>query len=288
MIGTRALASTAGSVLILAWLLGEGGPDPSAARHAEALIRERAAAAVDALDVLSAALEPALEAARAGSALAVQGDQAPGPLLEAAADGVEGATDEADAARRAVSALEGALRTRDTDAAALPTIVSTEELGAIAAELHATGPGADAVVEMRQRASSVLDSIDRSLAALVDGRYQAARGEVEAARAEHDALVAAGGTSDALPVWLEATNAMIIVVTALIDATESGDREAAAAAADEFAELAADASMADRALQIAISEGADAATRPSVARLGAAVASIEELRAMVESVVARP
>jgi hypothetical protein len=52
--------------------------------------------------------------------------------------------------------------------------------------------------------------------------------------------------------------------------------------------VAADAAMADRALQIAISEGADAATRPAVARLGAALASIEELRARIESVGPRP
>ncbi|MGZ8475695.1 MAG: hypothetical protein ACXWWQ_05650, partial [Candidatus Limnocylindria bacterium] len=102
----------------------------------------------------------------------------------------------------------------------------------------------------------------------------------------HDALVGAGGSSDALPVWLAATGAMITLVTTLIDATEADDTEAAAAASAEFAALAEDAAMADRALQIAISEGADSATRPAVARLAGALTAIGELRATIEAVSA--
>ncbi|MEP7082140.1 MAG: hypothetical protein ABI841_04085, partial [Chloroflexota bacterium] len=244
--------------------------------------------ALDALDALAAALQPALDAARDGSALAVQGDEPPGPRLETAAETVEGASDEAREAELALAALAGARLTRDRGAAALSPVVSTDELAAIAGELRTAAPAADRVAAMRRGGAAVLEAVDRSLAALVEGRYDAARRELEAARAERDALVAAGGASDALPVWLEATDAMIIVVTTLIDATESDDREAAAAAAAEFADLAEDAAMADRALQIAISEGAASATRPAVAGLGVALATIEELRATIESGAAAP
>ena len=285
MISTRAVASAVGSVLVLA-SLGGGGPDPAASRHADELIRERARVALDALDTLASALEPALEAAREGSALAVQGDEAPGPRLEAAAEGVEGVATEADAARRAIAALDGARRARDPDAAPLPPVVTAEELAAIAGDLRASATGADAVAEMRRGSSSVLEATDRSLAALIDGRYGAARVELEAARAEHGALVAARGFSDALPVWLGATDAMITLVTTLIEATEAGDAEAAAAASAQFAVLAEDAAMSDRALQIAISEGAESATRPAVARLAGALTAIRELRATIEPVAA--
>ena len=285
MISTRAVASAAGSVLVLASLAGSG-PAPAASRQADELVRERARVALHALDTLGSALEPALEAAREGSALAVQGDEAPGPRLEAAAESVEGAAEEADDAQLAIAALDGALRARDPDAPVLPSVVTTEELAAIAGELRAAATGADAVAEMRRRSSSVLEAIDRSLATLIDGRYDAARAELDAARAEHDALVDAGGSSDALPVWLGATDAMITLVTTLIDATEADDSATAAAASAEFADLAEDAATADRALQIAISEGADSATRAGVARLAGALSAIEELRATIESVVA--
>lgn len=284
MIGTRALASAAGSVLVLASL--GGGPDPAASRHVEELIRERARVALDALDTLASALEPALEAAREGSAFAVQGDDAPGPRLEAAAEAVEGVAVEADDAQRAIAALDGARRARDPDAAALPSVVTTEELAAIAGDLRASATGADAVAEMRRRSSGVLEAIDRSLAALVDGRLDTARAELEAARAEHDALVAAGALSDALPVWLGATDAMITLVTTLIDATEADDPEAAAVASARFAARAEDAATSDRALQIAISEGAESATRPAVARLAGALTAIEGLRATIEPAAA--
>jgi hypothetical protein len=111
---------------------------------------------------------------------------------------------------------------------------------------------------------------------------------VESARAENDLLRASSAISDALPVWLETTDAMISLVTRLIDATEAGDREAAAAAAAEFAALAEDAEMADRALRIAVGEAADSATRPAVQRLGVALASIRELRAAISSGITDP
>ncbi|MGZ8480941.1 MAG: hypothetical protein ACXWWO_00620 [Candidatus Limnocylindria bacterium] len=285
MIGTRAIASAAGSILVLA-SLGARGPDPAASRQAEELVRGRAQVALDALDRLASALEPALEAAREGSALAVQGDEAPGPRLEAAAEAVEGAATPADHAQRATAALDGALRARDPEATTLRSVVQTDALAAVAAERRPAATDADAVAEMRRRSSTALEAIDRSLATMVDGRYEAARVELAAARVAHDALVGAGGSSDALPVWLAATGAMITLVTTLIDATETDDTEAAAAASAEFAALAEDAAMADRALQIAISEGADSATRPAVARLAGALTAIGELRATIEAVSA--
>ena len=288
MIGTGALASGAGSVLVVAALLGGGGPDPSASRHADQLVRDRSRAALEAIDALAAALAPALDAARDGTSLAVQGDEPPGPRLTAAATAVEAATANADAARRAVAALEAARRARDPGTPGLPAVPGTGELEAIAGGLRAAAPAADAVVELRRRAARLLEAVDRALAALVDRRHADARAEVEAARAEHEVLRASTAASDVLPVWLETTDAMITVVTRLIDATEADDREAAATAAAEFAALAEDATVADRALRIAIAEGAGSATRAAVQRLAVAVGSVQELRAAIGSGTTQP
>lgn len=283
MIGTGPLLSGAGSVLVVAALLGAGGPDPSVLRRADELVHERSRTALDALDALASALAPALQAARDGSSLAVQGDQPAGPRLVAAAEALEAATARAEAADHAVAALDGARRARDTGAQPLGPGVGAAELEAIAGELRAVAPAAEAVAGLRHRATQLLGRIDRGLAALVAGRHDEARSEVIAARADHDVVAESAAASDALPVWLEATDAMISAVTILIDATEAGDREAAAAAAADFAAVAEDAAMADRALAIAIAEAADSATRAVVARLGGAIASVEELRAAIAS-----
>lgn len=288
MIGIGPLLSGAGSVLVVAALLGGGGRDPSALRQAEELVRDGSQTALEALDALGSALAPALDAARDGSSLVVQGDEPPGPRFVAAAEALEGAAAEADVARRAVAVLDGARLARDASAHPLSPGISAVELEAIAGDLRAVAPDADAVAEMRHRATELLERIDRALAALVDRRHDEARGEVDAARADHDALLASNVASDALPVWLETTDAMITAVTTLIDATEAGDREAAAAAAADFAALAEDAAMADRALRIAIAEGADAATRTALERVGTAISSVEELRATVASGAPQP
>lgn len=281
MIGTGSLASLVGAVLVVLALLGGGAADPSALREADRLVGERASEALEALDGLTTALEPALEGARDGSSLVVQGDDPPGPRLVAAAVALEGAADEADAAHAAIAAFDRARHARGPGAQPARPAVEGAELEAIAVDLRAAAPTAGAVARLRHGAAEVLGRIDEALAALVDRSYGEARAAAIAARAGHDAILQAELPSDALPVWLGATDAMISAVTTLIDATETGDREAAAAAAADFAAVAEDAATADRALRVAIAEGADAATRAVVARLGAAISSLGDARAEI-------
>lgn len=283
MIGTGSLASVAGAALVVLALLGGGAADPSALREADRLVRERAQAALEALDVLAAALEPALDGARDGSSLVIQGDVPPGPRLVAAAAALEGGADEADAAHAAVAAFDRARHARAPGVQPARQAVGGAELEAIAVDLRIAAPEADAAARLRYGAAAVLQRLEEALAALVDRSYDEAHDAATAARAGHDAIVRAELPSDALPLWLEATDAMISAVTRLIDANEAGDRAASAVAAADFAAVAEDAAAADRALRVAIAEGADSTTRAVVARIGAAISSVAGARAEIAS-----
>ena len=288
MIGSGPLASGLASAILVAALLGGGAADPEESLRADELVGERSIAALDALDALISAFSPALEAARNGSALVVQGDESPGARLQAAAEMLEGATGEAESADRALAALDGARRARDPDALAFPPVVGPAELEEIADTLRAAAPQAEAVAELRHRVAEVLDRTGRALAALVAERHAEARREVDAARTSFDAVTVPAGGGDAFIVWLGTTDAMITAVTSLIDASAAGDSTAMASAAADFAAVAEDAPTADRALRIAIAERAAAATGAAMSRIGEASARREQLRGEIASEASRP
>ena len=282
MIGTAPAASALAAVVLCALVMGGGGRDPAPRLAADEIVRERTTRALAAVQSLERALVEALGEARTGASLAVDATS-PSERLDAAAALVEGAADDADAVQRAVAALERARRARDPGAAPLPAPVTEAELAGIADGLRAAGPSADAAAEMRSLATRLLERLEAARVALRDGRFDAARDAAAGARADHEAVSGARVGSETLPVWLAATDAIISAVTRLIDATEAGDSDAAAAATRELAELAGEAAVADRALDVAVAEAADAASREPLARLGAAVAAMEGLRAALDA-----
>jgi len=279
MIGTGALASrTAVLLLAMALLSGDGN---QAAGDAAALVWDRARAAVDTLDGLGSALRHALDEARTGASRTVQGDQAPGKALSSAAELVEDAREAAKDAVAAVSAFDGVRRAQDPSVPPLPAAVQPAELQAVADELRAAASSADAFAGMRRRSTDLLKHVDGALANLVNGRLTEAGTEVRAARADHDALLGWTVGSGTMLLWLGTTDAMISAVTALIDAGIANDPEAAARASAELAAIGSRASEADRALRIAIAEGAAEVTSPALQRLAAAIADVDELRIAV-------
>ncbi len=283
MIGTGSIASGVGSAILVAAVLGGGAADPSESLRADELVGERSSAALEALDALISALSPALEAARDGSASALQGDAPPGASLLTAADLLQGATDEAEWAGQALAALDGARQARDPDALALPPAITPGELEEMAGMLRAAGPQAEAVAEVRHAAAEVLDRIDSALAALVDARHVDALREVAAARTSFDAVGQPARGGDAFIIWHGTTDAMITAVTSLTEASSAGDPVAVASAAADFAAVAEDAPTADRALRIAIAERAETATGAAMSRIGEASARLEQLRADIAS-----
>jgi hypothetical protein len=278
MIGTRAAASVAATVLGLLVLSGPGTTDPAVSIAAERLVRVRAQAAVDALDALRAALEPGLEEARRAAAAVLTAETLPGERLEAAGATIAAADAQAIAARRAWDRLNGARAAWRGDLAALPDPIPRGELPSIGDQLRVTAPAADAFVDMRQRGLGLPTALAEAVTSLERGDPDAAAAIVARARADLAVLVEWQAAPSTLPVWAGTTDAMIGAVDALISATRAGDAAAAAVAGEAFAGLADEATTADRALRIALGEGGSALTAAPLERLAAALGGIEDAR----------
>ncbi|MDQ2673042.1 MAG: hypothetical protein M3Y40_00090, partial [Chloroflexota bacterium] len=283
MIFTR-LVPAAVLVLVGVPLLGPGWPDPAVNRAARTLVLERATAADDALAALETALSPGLDAGRRGAALVVSGTEAPGAELERAGAEIAAAEEAADRARRAVEALEGA-RLALGEGEAVELDLASGEVGSVAAQLESAAPAANAFARMRTLAESLVARLERVLAALEDGALADARSGLAAVRADHDALAAWEVGLVTLPVWLDTTDAMIGALESILAATESGDNDAARAAAEDFARAVEDAAPADRALRIAIGEGGSAVTAAPLARLADLLRDVSTARLAVASIV---
>lgn len=286
MIGTRAAASAGIAVLSLALILGPIAADPSVAIAAEHLLRERATAAVSAIDALRAALQPGLEAARHAAADVVSGDEPPGTPISEAAALIAGAEESIVPARHAVAELDSARLAWHPDAPVTPQPVAAGELASIAAQLEAAGPPAEEFAGLSARATGLPGVLEEVFVALERGDVERAAELTAGARANHDAVVGWETDLPTLPVWIETTDAMIGAVERILDATRAGDAAAARDAAGEFAALADDAATADRALRIALSEGGAALTAAPLERLAVALRSIEDARAAAAAVAA--
>jgi hypothetical protein len=286
MIGRR-LATSAMAVVAVAGgilLLGPGGPSPAVEVAARRAILRTADEADVALSGLAAALVPAVDAGRAGSARAVAGDEAPGPMFADAAELTRAAEAKAAAAREALVALNRGRNARDPGASELEAVAEPGELDSIAEQLSAAAEAGDEFAAMRDRAFSVIGELDDAIAALDAGDLAGARDHVGRARDAHTAVAAWDVGLVTLPVWVETTDAMIAAVERIITATERGDSAAAQRAAEDFVARADDAAPADRALRIAIGEGGSAVAAVPLERLATILTSIDDARAAVTSV----
>lgn len=284
MIGIRSLASASAAAAALALGLGAGAPRPEIEVGARNLVEQRATRAEEALDEASAALMPAVKAARAGAARVVAGDAPPSARLIEAAEALEVAAGSVDAARRSVDRLEAARRAWRPGIDPLAAIPGGDEVTSIAAQLGETIDAADAFAHRRRGADSVAALIEDALAALEDGRLDAAGRSIDEARDVHAQVADWDVDLVSLPVWVETTGEMIGAVERIVEATRSGDDESARRAADEFAALAEDADEADRALRIAMAEGGSAVTSAPLGRLADLLDSLAAARAAVVDV----
>lgn len=278
MIGPRGAASAAAAMLI-AVALGPYAADPSVLLAAERVVHARALAATTALDALLETLQPALEDARRAASAVHEGEDRPGPMLEAAGDRIAAAEDEATTARRVVARLNGALaswREGDLDVHDPP---DAGVLPSIGAQLAAAAEDADAFAARRDPANDLPAAIDRALEALEAGNPDAAAGHLADARAARELAAAWEEAPASLPVWLDTTGAMIRAVDTIIEAVRAGDIVAADEAAGAFAALQADAASADRALRIALSEGGADLTAAPMTRLADALRRASDARA---------
>jgi hypothetical protein len=285
MIGTPAVLAALVGIVALVPLLGTGGPDPSAAIGARDLVAERAAAADAALDAMERAIQPALDLARSGAARVVNGESSPGePLSDAGAMLIELDPLAVEAVTR-IRALEGARRALGSPDAVVDPPADPGELASIGAQLEGTAAAADRFAGMRLRAERVLAALVTVVEMLAVGDASGATSVLEQARDDHDVIAGWEVGLVTLPVWIEASGALIEAADALVRATAAGDAEAAAAAAEDFASQRDGAASADRALRIAMAEGGAAVTAAPLGRLADVLRRTAQARAAVAEIL---
>jgi hypothetical protein len=145
---------------------------------------------------------------------------------------------------------------------------------------------ADLFADMRRRAVHVPEALGAALGALRERDLDAAE-EHLATAAEDQAAVASWNVDfAALPVWVASTGATIDAVRRLLEAVRDGDTPAAERAAADFAALGDEASRADRALQITISEGGGSVATAPLVRLDEARDRVAEQHEFVAALLA--
>jgi hypothetical protein len=280
------------SALLTVGLVGIGfglrSVDPSVANPALLVANQRALAehiarADDRLAALEAALGPALDDGRRGSARVVAGDRSPGPPLTDAAARVEAAAGGSAALDGALEAVAGSTVVPGGHDLDPPTDVA--QLSSIAAQLEAAASAGEAFAAMRHRAEETVALIDRALAAVTAGEPEAALEHIGEARRAHEVLAAWESGLVTLPIWLGTIGDLIDVTEALAAASAAGDADAAGAAAERFDELSGEAREADVALGVAIAEGGSAVAAAPLRRLATVLDRIARLRATLASIL---
>lgn len=288
MIGRRAICAAGVTIVGVALALGPGAPRPEIAIEAARLVRERASTATDALAALDEALDAALELGREGAAAVVAGDDPPGPTLLAAGEALTAAMPLAEDASGAMASLESARLAADPAAVPLPAGPDAALIGSIGIQLAGTAKAADTFAAMRHHAADVPVSLEAALAALGRGDPDAAAAHAADARAAHDAVAGWDAGIATLPIWVETAGATIDAVERLVAAVRAGNTAAADAAAADFEELRDPATKADRALAIAISDGAASVVAAPLSRLVDAIDALDAQRAALARIYSEP
>jgi hypothetical protein len=281
MIGSRVLATAA--VLALAVVLGGGGPRPEVARAANVAIVDAAARTLDVIDRLQAALAPAIDAAPVGAARVVAGDEDPTEPLSTAADSVLDAAPIASEVRSALADLERARAAQRPESDPLPAGPDGGALASISAQLDSAGQAGASFAETRRRAEGVSAGLVDALDAAAAGDLDSAREELRIGLAAVDEVRALADGAPVLSVWVDTVDAMIRAMQRLVDAVEANDAGEVEAAQADFADLAAGATEADRALRIGLDEAGSALTAVSLGRLADVAAALDELELAVRA-----
>ena len=267
MIGgaTARVRRVAAPMLLVAGIVAAGAPfsqrpvalsDADTPRYARAV--EDATTAVDgaahALDEAAAALAMAIEAARTASASALSGS-----VIDPAAF-----TDAGQLARSAAGPLDEARRALARAAGRCAALgIGVRQLGIGPARATSAG---DAIAEsadaargflgLRQDTSLVLDQLAVAAAALGEADHLAALAAADAARTALARIEPYALSLPALRLWLETAGDLLVTVDEAASAIRDGDATAAAAAQARLRDAAGEAAVSDRALALAISEGA--------------------------------
>ena len=286
MIRTRRAVTLAVALVALVAVLGPGMVRPEVGLAADAFVVARAEDADRVLADLQGDLDAALDEGRDGAASIVAGDEPPGPKFRDSAELTLVAAATSVDVDVALAALDGARAARGPVDPPIPPGTSAPDLASIAAQLEGVAEPADEFATMRRWAAAVPVALEAALAALRNGDLSEAEAQLALAREAHDTV--AGWEVDfvTLPIWIETSDATIEAVEEIVAAARAGRTAEAQRLADEFAELADEAVQADRALQIAISEGSGLVAAAPLSRLVAAKRAVDAQRAAVGELLA--
>ncbi len=281
MIGSRVLAAAA--IAVLAVVVGAGAPRPEVAAAASATVADAASRTLAAIDRLEAELAPAVDAARAGSARVVAGDEDPAERLAAAAEMLLAAAPMAVEVREALGDLERARAALDPSARPLPRVPDGGDLATIAGQLGEAGEAGARFAETRRHAEAVSGALVDALDAAAAGEPDKAHQQLLLGLVAVDELRAWEDAAPALSVWIDTVDAMIRSMQRLVDAVRAGDANEAEAAQAAFADAAEGGIEADRALRIGLGEAGSGVTAVPVGRLADALRALGELELAVRA-----
>jgi hypothetical protein len=263
--------------------LGLRSADPSRADPPAEAARQRllAGAAKDAdaaLARLGADLIAARDHARQGTALTVSGE-APAPELTSAADLLADSSDEAEAARRALVALEGVAASVEPKAQVPLLSYGGTDVQLVAAQLRTSAAAATLFVDRRHATQAVLEALAAALAALERDDPASALTSLDQADAPLALLDAWENQPPLLRYWMGVSADLIGAARDIATATLDHDSAAIAAAGRRYADAAERARGADNALALTLSEEGSGVSAIPLRRLASLADEAADARA---------
>lgn len=250
-----------------------------------------AAAVDDALDAAGTAeaglvaaanaLAAAIDAARAASANASTGEELDATRFEAAAAAAEAAAIPLASARLDLGRLAGPCAALGLTPPQLT--LDPNRATAIGQEIAGAGDAASGFIGLRADTSLVLDSLAVAGASLAAGDHAAATEAADVAAAAIERVQPYATTLPALLLWLETSGDLLAAVRDAATALRDGDAAAAATARARLADAAAEAAVSDRALGLAISEGASRVLGSQLGQLAGLARDVADTRTALDS-----
>ncbi len=251
--------------LLLAAVLAAGIPfsqrpvalaeaDPPRYAHAVEDATAATDAASDALEEAATALAAAIDTARTASASALSGSVVDVAAFTEAGRLARAAAAPLDEARQAVARAAGRCAALDITVRRLA--VNPARAMSAGAAIVDSADAAQGFLGLRQDTTLVLDKLAAAARALAAGDHATA---LDAAAAAHTAIARVEPYALSLPalrLWLETAGDLLASVGDAALALRNGDAAAAADAQARLRDAAGEAAVSDRALALAISEGA--------------------------------
>jgi hypothetical protein len=243
--------------------------------------RVAADAADSALAAAADALDRAIDAGRAASANASTGTAVEeGRFTDAAARARDAAAPLA-TARLALGRLAGRCATLGL---AAPGLAANPAVATAAGDGIADAvPAASGFIGLRADTSLVLDELAAAARALGARDVAAAGSAADRAEAALGRVEPFGVALPALRLWLETAGDLLAAVRSTVSAIDDGDAQAAEEAEARLRDAAGEAAVSDRALSLAISEGASRVLGTQLGQLAGLAREIADARSTLDA-----